>query len=221
VDWTQAWARGLRAIEVSERLIVRPSSVAWELGPHQLEVVIDPGIVFGTGTHASTRLALEWICELESGTDEFRAFDGFGPGVRVLDVGTGTGLLALAALRLGAGLAVGFDLDPLAPPEALHWARHNSLAEDFHLFTGPIEALAGPPFELALVNMFRTEMLPIAPALSERVASGGLLILSGLLVSERDGVERAMQPLGFETRGAREHLDDTGDHWLSLLLERR
>ena len=214
VDWTQAWSRGLRAIEVSERLIVRPSTVACELAPQQQELVVDPGLAFGTGTHASTRLVLDWICQLASSRQ------CIGPATRVLDVGTGTGLLALAALRLGAGFAVGFDTDPLAPPEALRWARHNSLRENFRVFTGPIEALAGEPFDLVLANLLKSELLPIAPAVAQRVAPGGLLVLSGLLVSERAQVEGAFRDLGFATRGSRDHRDDTGDHWLSLLVAR-
>lgn len=213
-DWTQAWSEGLQAMEISPRLVVRPSTVSCDLRPDQLELVIDPGLAFGTGTHASTRLALDWIGELDSQ-------DSIGPATRVLDVGTGTGLLALAALRLGAGFAVGFDIDPLAPPEALRWARHNRLAHQFRAFTGPLEALAGPPFELVLANLLRTEMLPIAAAVTQRVAAGGLLILSGLLVAERAEVESALAELGFGTRGSREHRDETGDHWLSLLVARR
>lgn len=213
VDWSQAWSVGLQAIEISPRLVVRPSTVSFDLRPQQLELVVDPGLAFGTGTHASTRLALDWICQLDSQ-------DCIGPATRVLDVGTGTGLLALAALRLGAGFAVGFDTDCLAPPEALRWARHNLLTEHFRTFAGPLEALAGPPFDLVLANLLRSELLPIAPAVTERVAPTGLLILSGLLVAERGQVESALAELGFETRGSREHRDSTGDHWLSLLLAR-
>ena len=215
VDWTQSWTQGLTAIEVSERLIVRPSSVAYDLRPGQLELVVDPGQAFGTGTHASTRLALDWICELA------RQRDHIGPSARVLDVGTGTGLLAMAALRLGAGFALGFDIDPLAPAEALRWARHNSLTDHFHVFTGPVEAIAGPPFDLVLANLLRSELLPIAASVAQRVASDGLMILSGLLVAERQQVEGALAELGFEVRGSRDQRDDTGDHWLSLLVARR
>ena len=214
VDWTHAWSEGLSALEISPRLVVRPSTVACDLRPQQLEVVVDPGLAFGTGTHASTRLVLDWLCELAS------APECIGPGMRVLDVGTGTGLLALVALRLGADFALGFDIDPLAAPEALRWARHNLLTQGFHAFTGPVEALAGPPFDLVLANLLRSELLPIAPAVCRRVAGNGSLILSGLLAAERQQVEAALAEQGFAVQGCREIRDETGDHWISLHARR-
>jgi ribosomal protein L11 methyltransferase len=210
VDWTHAWSEGLSALEISPRLVVRPSTVAFDLRPQQLEVVVDPGLAFGTGTHASTRLVLDWLCDLASDPE------CIGPATRVLDVGTGTGLLALAALRLGAGFAVGFDIDPLAPREALRWARHNSLTDGFRAFTGPVAAVAGPPFDLVLANLLRSELLPIAPAVCRQVAAGGSLILSGLLAAERPQVEAALAEQGLDVTGSREWLDETGDHWVSL-----
>lgn len=211
LDWSESWKRGLEAIEVSQRLVVRPSFVERELVEGQREIVIDPGQAFGTGGHASTRLILEWLDVLSP---------DLGEKTRVLDVGTGTGVLALAALALGAGGAVGFDLDPRAASEARCWAERNGYADRILVFTGGIEALQAQPFELVLANLLRSELLPIIPALSRCVGERGRLVLSGLLAEEQQRVEEAMLQVRFKTLGARRMRDFTGDHWLSLLMGR-
>ena len=122
---------------MGECLVVRPSWISPNLGPQQVEIVVDPGQAFGTGGHVSTRLALEWI---EAVSREESAFCGT---TRVLDVGAGTGVLALAAVRLGVGHAIGFDLDPLAGASARETAGRNGLADRFAGFVG----LSVPRFE--------------------------------------------------------------------------
>jgi len=210
VDWSRAWRRGLGPVEVSPRLVVRPPFAEARLRPGQAEVLIDPGRAFGTGTHASTRLALAWIDALCAAGR---------PGAALLDAGTGSGVLALAALRLGVSRAVGFDLDPLAAPEARRNARANGLDARLDLFTGPAAAVAGARFERVVANLLRTEMLPIARELAGAVAPGGALLLSGLLESERAAVETAFAAHGLQARGARA-TEEGGERWVGLMLTR-
>ena len=205
-DWSLAWREGLRAHEVGERLRVRPSWL--EPGPPgRSELVIDPGQAFGTGGHASTRLALAEL-------------DALAPallrGARVLDVGTGSGVLALAALRLGAARAVAFDLDPLATRAARDNARANALASDLQVYTGPIGALRARRFDLVLANVLRAELEPVLPAVARAVAQRGRLIGSGFLVSERARVERAFAASGLRIETTRQEDDPSGDAWLAL-----
>jgi ribosomal protein L11 methyltransferase len=209
-DWSESWKQGLSAIEVSPRLVVRPSFAAFEPGPGQLELVVDPRQAFGTGGHASTLLALQWIDALA---------EGLGAGTRVLDVGTGTGVLALAARGLGAGQAVGLDIDPLAAHEAGHWARHNGLADGFQCFAGGLEALDCEPFDLIVANLLRRELMPLVSRIASLVATEGRLVLSGLLASEQESVEAAFRPLGLGILGVRS-AEDGGEHWISLLMGR-
>lgn len=211
LDWSQSWKAGLEPLEVSDRLVVRPSFVQFELRPGQKEIVIDPGQAFGTGGHASTSLVLEWLDVLSPQLSEH---------TRVLDVGSGTGVLALAALALGAGRAVGFDLDPRAAIEARVWADLNGYADRLSLFTGGIEALKREPFDLVVANLLSSEMLPIADELVARLAPQARVVFSGLLASEQELVEDALGQLGVKTQGARFLLDATGDHWVSLLMGR-
>ena len=211
VDWVAQWRGELRAIVVADLLVVRPESVSRPLGSGVHELVIDPGQAFGTGGHASTRLALEALAALLPGRE---------PGFRVLDVGTGTGILALAALRLGAGRAVGFDIDPIAPPEALRWARRNGLAGQFVSFAGSFACLAPGCFEVVVANLLSHEMLPLADNLASRLSRDGRLVLSGLLRSEQPAIEAAFGERGLRLGSARFEVDESGDEWLSLIMER-
>ncbi len=196
--------------------------------------MIDPGQAFGTGGHASTRLALEWIDRLAPALE---------PGARILDVGTGTGVLALAALRLSEGEgegegdgdgecseAVALDIDPLATAAARANAEANGLAARFHVFTGPLAALRREPreghgpfdlaFDLVLANLLRTEMLPLLGEISQRMRPGANAVLSGLLASERGSVEAAAGAVGLAAAGARYGDDASGDRWTALLTLR-
>lgn len=206
-DWAEAWKQGLEALVVSPRLLVRPPFLAHRLAPGQQEVVIEPGRAFGTGAHASTALALELVDAACAHTN---------PPSRVLDVGTGSGVLALAALRLGAARALGCDLDPAAVAEARANARANGLAERLLLLTGSLDALAPRRFELLLANLLRSELLPLLPALAACTAPGGRIVLSGLLVAERAPVAEALEGHALRIVAERTREDARGDHWLAL-----
>lgn len=208
-DWSEAWKEGLEPVIVSERLVVRPSFLEPVAGC-AAEVVIDPGQAFGTGGHASTRLALEWVDALAPTL----------PGARVLDAGCGSGVLALAALRLGAEWALGFDLDPLAAAAARENARINGLDRRLTLFTGPLDALAAPPFDLVLANMLSREFLPLVGGLAARARGGGAVVFSGLLAVEREPVTRALAAAGLHTVDVRSERDANDDEWLALLTRR-
>lgn len=184
VDWSEEWKRGLGPIVISPRLLVRPPFSAVALAPGQREIVIDPGQAFGTGTHASTHLCLEWIDALLAERAGREAF------TRMLDVGTGSGILALAAVALGAGSALGFDLDAVAIEAAEEAARANGLAGAVRFVCLPIEEVpATPAFPLIVANLLKREMLPIAGEIAGRLAPAGSLVLAGLL--EEDAAEVA------------------------------
>lgn len=211
--WAETWRAGLGAVPVSPRLLVRPSFAPAEPVPGRREVVIDPGQAFGTGGHASTRLALVLLDALPG-----EALSG----ARVLDVGAGTGVLAIAACRLGAARALAFDMDRLAAAATAWNAAQNGVAERVVAFAGGADAL-GPraAFDLVLANLLRTELFPTLPALARATCVGGRALFSGLLVAEAEEVEARLAAVGFEVEGRREETDATGDAWLGLLTRRR
>ncbi|MCP5056068.1 MAG: methyltransferase [bacterium] len=207
VAWSEAWKEGLEPIVVSPRLAVTPSFVPFEPSPGQIALVIDPGQAFGTGGHASTRLALDLLDALPQAAIAEQ---------RVLDVGCGTGVLALAALGLGAKQAVALDLDPLATEATWENAARNRLTAGLSVWTGPIEGLGERPFDLVLANMIRAELFPLLEAIRARCSAGGRVILSGLLDEEQALVDEALAGVGLEAVESRRHQDALGDHWLAI-----
>ncbi len=210
-DWSERWKLGLGATVVSARLVVRPSFVAHALAAGQVEIVIDPGQAFGTGTHASTRLALEWIDALAP---------TLADAARVLDVGTGSGVLALAAAALAPVNVVGFDLDPVAVSEARTNVERAGCADRVKLFAGGLEALAAPPFDLVVANLLSSEALPLLAGLAACTRPGGHAIFSGLLAAEIAGFSAALRVAGFTSLSVREFEDASGDRWAAALTRR-
>jgi ribosomal protein L11 methyltransferase len=212
-DWSEDWKKGLRAIEVSPRLRVRPSFDRSLPGPGQRDLVIDPGQAFGTGGHESTRLALQWIDALRGELDGASG---------VLDVGAGTGVLALAALALGAPRATAFDLDPLAAAAARENADGNGHAAALALFTGPIEALAAQArFRGVVANMLRRELEPLLPALASHVTPDGWIVFSGLLDEELAAWTKRAEGVGLTLAGTLRERDASGIGWASVLMRPR
>jgi ribosomal protein L11 methyltransferase len=212
VDWSQAWKNGLHPIEVSERLRIRASFEPSPPRAGQRDLVIDPGQAFGTGGHESTRLALAWIDALRG---ELTAPAG------ILDVGTGTGVLALAALALGARRAVGCDVDPLATAAARANALANGLSTRLVLFTGSLHALApSARFAGIAANLLSRELDPLFDALTSHLQPEGWILISGLLESEREPSERRGERAGLRIAGARCATDANGTDWASLLMRR-
>lgn len=209
-DWPETWKQGLRPLVVSPRLVVRPDCVACPLAPGQSEVVIEPRQAFGTGAHGSTALALALLDTRLAAV----------PGGSVLDVGCGSGVLAIAARKLGAGHTVACDLDPIAARETRENAVHNGAA--VLAFAGSLAALAPTAgrFDLVIANLISSEVLPILAALADRVATGGALILSGLLLAEHAAIDARLGASGFSIRATRDENDARGDHWLGVMATR-
>ena len=167
-------------------------------GPDGIELVVDPGDAFGSGSHPTTRLCLEAMAPLVRGGDQ------------VLDVGCGSGILAVAALRLGAAGAVGIDIDPAAVEASTAVAGANGVADRLRVSVRPLVEVDGR-FDLVLANLLIPVIEELGTDLAARVAPGGALVASGLLPAQRDRAIAALVPLVVR----RELVD--GD-WLVLVL---
>jgi ribosomal protein L11 methyltransferase len=184
-NWNEEWEKTLQPIRVTDRIVVTPS---WHMSGathHGVVLIIDPKMSFGTGYHESTRLALMLI------ERHVRA------GVRMLDVGTGTGILAIAAVKLGAGLAVGVDTDEWSYKNAQENARLNQVQEKVTVLRGDLSALAFEQFGLIAANIQRNILEAMLPALRIHLEQDGQIILSGLLQEDREPMLEALLQQGF------------------------
>jgi ribosomal protein L11 methyltransferase len=170
-DWVRASMDQFTPIRISPRLWIVPS---WHEAPDgaAINLRLDPGLAFGTGSHPSTRLALRWLERVVRG------------GESVLDYGCGSGILAIAAMKLGAGRARGVDIDRQALLAARRNAIHNRVEVSFHNAAGAVRQ----PAQIVVANILAHPLIVLAPALARLTASGGRLALSGLLEGQADAV---------------------------------
>lgn len=201
-DWTDAWKVHYVAQRIG-RVVIVPSWVDEPLRDGEVAVILDPGMAFGTGLHPTTRGCLELL----QAVDPMPA--------TVLDVGCGSGILSLAALRLGAARAVALDTDPLAVAASAENAERNRLADRFEARAGTLGPPPAEPYPLVLANLVAAVLVDLAPALSAHLAPGGILIASGIIEPRADEVIGALGAAGLRQTGRR----DDGD-WVSLRLER-
>lgn len=201
-DWAEAWKAHFPVLRVGRRLVIRPSWRRHRRAPGDVVLSLDPGMAFGTGLHPTTRLCLAGI--------EGLADRGVLAGARALDVGCGSGILAIAAVRFGATTAVGVDTDPIAIEATGANARRNRLARRITARTGSLPS-GEPPFDLVLANLIAGVLVPLAPALCDEIVHGGALVASGIFVDREDDVRRAFRTVGLDVRSR----SSEGD-WVAL-----
>ncbi|MDI6750702.1 MAG: 50S ribosomal protein L11 methyltransferase [Rhodocyclaceae bacterium] len=176
-DWVRLTQSQFEPIRISERLWIVPS---WHEAPDPaaINLALDPGLAFGTGSHPTTRLCLEW---LEANVT---------PGCSVLDYGCGSGILAIAAKKLGAGRTAGVDVDPAALASAAENAARNDVTIRLLSSNEPLDER----FERVVANILTNPLMLLAPLLSARLETGGRLALSGVLETQAEQVIAAYAP---------------------------
>ena len=192
-NWVQLTQSQFDPIRITERLWIVPS---WHEAPdgNAINIELDPGMAFGTGSHPTTRLCLEWLC------------DTVTPGISVLDYGCGSGILAIAAAKLGATDVLGIDIDEKAVEAARDNAGRNATAIRLQHSGVPL----GDTFDLVVANILTNPLCVLAPAIAARVAPGGRVALSGVLETQAGQVIEAWAPFIALQVGA------THDGWIRL-----
>jgi len=206
-DWVRRTQSQFSSLRVGERLWIVPSWCALPSLPDALVVRLDPGVAFGTGSHATTRLMLAWL-ESVLGSDAPTPSSAIS---RVLDYGCGSGILALAAAKLGASEVVAIDVDP----SALAACAENALANAVSIRIEPPERLPAGAYDLVLANILARPLIELAPVFAAHTRRGARIGLSGVLAEQAEQVIAAYAA-EFEMR-----IEATGEGWALVAGERR
>ena len=173
-DWQNAWKKYYHAMDIGQRLAIVPG---WETyDTDRIVITMDPGMAFGTGTHETTSLCLETLDSMVKG------------GERVLDIGTGSGILAIAALKLGAAEAEGVDIDPMCVRTAGENAERNGVDEHFTVLVGDLSDKASGKYNIITANIVAAAILSLAPHVPVLMAPGARFIASGIIDTRKDEV---------------------------------
>lgn len=207
-DWERAWMDQYEPLQFGQRTWIVPwnaelPAAAAEQGEEAAVIRLDPGLAFGSGTHPTTALCLEWLDSL--------ADDGALQGREVLDFGCGSGILALAALKLGASRAVGVDNDPQAITATADNAQRNGVAIDVYL---PQDEPAAT-YPIVVANILASALIELSPVIGARVAPGGVLAMSGILHGQEGEVIAAYADRFDDLRA------DQQDDWMRVTGRRR
>ncbi len=195
-DWAHAWKAHFPVLRVGRRLVVRPTWRRHRRAPDDVVLALDPGMAFGTGLHPTTRLCLA-VIDRWAAEGRFDAGSGRRGGTRVLDVGCGSGILAIAAGLFGAEELVGLDTDPIAIEATTANARRNRLGRRLTARRGSLPS-GEPPFDLVLANLIASVLIALAGPLAAELRPGGRLLASGIFVDREAEVRAAFEAAGLE-----------------------
>src|ERR1051326_7717447 len=202
-NWNEQWEKTIQPIEVGQNIVIKPSWCAYENNDERIVIQIDPKMSFGTGYHETTRLILAMLERYVS------------PQSRMLDVGTGTGILAIASIKLGAGSAVGIDNDEWSIANAIENVDANQSGGRMQILDSTLDTFPSFQFDLIAANLMLNILLAMTDEFRRLLRPGGVLLLSGLLASDRETVMEHLDTKRFfliEERAERE--------WIALAARR-
>lgn len=201
-NWNELWEKSREVIRVSDRIIIKPTFKNYSPKENEIVLTIDPKMSFGTGEHQTTKLILKLLEKYVK------------RGMKVLDVGSGTGILAIASVKLGALRAVALDFDEICLDNCQENCSLNGVENSVKILTGEIDVVDETDFDLILANIQKNVLLEIAEKIKLKLNKNGVVILSGLLESDKSAIEKKYHSLGFSTE-----LIETMDEWIALLFQ--
>jgi ribosomal protein L11 methyltransferase len=200
-DWANNWKQYYSTLHLTPRLVINPSWVLYQNPGEEIVITLDPGSAFGTGTHETTAMCAQWLDELITEGDD------------VLDLGTGSGILAIIAARLGAGSVEAIDIDPLATDVARNNCSLNGVDVDVH--TGELNDAHWAQYNVIIANIIADVIAEIAADIPDRLKPDGLFITSGIIENKADRVLAACQAAGLTSVGCKEQ-----NGWCSFVFKK-
>ena len=200
-NWNELWEKSREVIRVSDRIVIKPTFKEYSAKPDEIVLIIDPKMSFGTGEHQTTKLILKL---LENYVKQ---------GMKVLDVGSGTGILAIAAVKLGANKSIAVDFDEICLENCRENCSLNDVENTVEIITGEIDNVDAKDFDLILANIQKNVLLEIAVKIKAKLNQNGVIILSGLLESDKSAIEKKYHSLGLKTTQIEQM-----DEWIAIVL---
>ncbi len=202
-NWNVEWEKSIQPIRVSERIIIKPTFREYTPGKNEIVITIDPKMSFGTGYHQSTRIMIRLIEKY------------IKPKSKVLDVGTGTGILAIVCAKLGASKIITCDNDEFVKENALENFEKNDVKDKCSFIYGTIDNIEEKDFDLILANIQKNVLIEIAPKIKDKIKEDGLVILSGLLIEDDKDILENYISLGFKLIEK-----EIEDEWLGIVIKK-
>ena len=202
-NWNEEWEKSVNVIEVSDKLVIKPSFREYQSKPGQIIITIDPKMSFGTGEHQTTKLVLQLLEKYVS------------KNIKVLDVGSGTGVLAIASIKLGASSAVAIDNDEWCSLNGKENCQLNEAADKIDVRLGEIKDIKEKDFDLITANIQKNILMEIAEEIKIRLKTGGNVILSGLLFNDEKEIVEKYTSIGFKFL-EKQSLDE----WIAIVLSK-
>ncbi len=197
------WEKSREVIRISERIVIKPTFKEYESVGDEIVITLDPKMSFGTGEHESTKLALRLIEKYVKGNE------------KVLDVGSGTGVLSIAAIKLGAANAVAVDNDPWCYQNCAENCALNDVAGSIKVVEGEISIIPEENFDLVLANIQKNILLLISEKIKAKLKKNGVVVLSGLQLKDEEEIISHYQSIGFKFKEKK-----VMDEWIAIVFEK-
>ena len=200
-NWNELWEKSREVIRISERIIIKPTFKEYKSVGDEIVITLDPKMSFGTGEHESTKLAIQLMEKYVKGNE------------KVLDIGSGTGVLSIAAIKMGAAYAVAIDNDPWCYENCVENCALNNVEKGIKVIEGEIDIIPEDDFNLVLANIQKNILMLISEKINSKLKKNGIVVLSGLLLKDETEIINHYQSIGFNFIEKK-----VMDEWIALVL---
>jgi ribosomal protein L11 methyltransferase len=184
-NWNEEWENSREIVRVTDRIVIKPTFKEYETRQNEIVLTLDPKMSFGTGDHQTTQICLKFIEKY------------LKPGMKVLDAGSGTAILGIAAAKLGAEKVIAFDIDEWCFDNGIENARFNDVSDSVEIRKCELNDIAENDFDLIIANIQKNILEELAEGFESRIKPNGILILSGLLEMDREAIQEKYSAFGF------------------------